>query len=512
MVCGAADAGRRGLMAKSKTWDDAILAGHRGYLRTDSAREAFDELVGAAIDLPGMRAAPVWHKPQRTFTYDEMGSGKQSFAFTVNRQDLLFRVLSAGMKRLPGGFAALKEQFSTAAETARGEWTVRIRSKTDAERLNHFIFSEQSAVQNKSAAKEKLAARASEGDKSPEALHHWWVNHSKTFRLELDGGYLWSPKKNKKEPKSESYDNMTRLMPGDVVYSFADAVIRAVGLVLARAYEAPRPTEHGIALDQGDNAPGWQVSVRFREFQSPLRPNDHAPQLRAVLPKRQSPIRANGSENQGVYLAPVPVAMATALRRLLGQQVELAESRIKESLGPQFSDDIEEARLQARADLRPAEKEMLIRARHGHGRYRQELEKIETGCRLTGLIDRRHLRASHFKPWCVSNDDEKLDPNNGLLLSPHIHHLFDRGYISFTDNGELLVSKFLNPVVLSDWGLTASIKPKAFNPKQRIYLDYHRTRVFQKHGRGKEPDERETKHAAHPSGDIVLREIVRGSG
>ncbi len=491
-------------MAKSKTWDEAILAGHRGYLRTDSVREAFDYLVAAAIDLPGMRAEPVWHKPKRTFTYDEVASGERPFAFTVNRQDLLFRVLPAGLKRVPGGFAALKERFSTAgAETVRGEWTVRIRSRTDAERLSQFILS---------AAIEKPAARASEGDKLTEASHHWWVNHSKTFRLELDGGYLWSPKKNKKVPNSETYDNMTRLMPGDIVYSFADAVIRAVGLVLARAYEAPRPTERGIALDHGDNAPGWQVSVRFREFQSPLRPSDHAPELRAVLPKRQSPIRANGSENQGVYLAPVPLAMATAVRRLLGQQVEMAEGKIKESLGPQFSDDVEEARLQARADLRPAEKEMLIRARRGHGRYRQDLEKIETGCRLTGLIDRRHLRASHFKPWCVSNDDEKLDPNNGLLLSPHIHHLFDRGYISFTDDGELLVSKFLNPVVLSDWGLTASITPRAFSPKQRAYLDYHRTHVFQKHGRGKEPDERESNPAAHPSGDIVLREIVRGSG
>lgn len=499
-------------MAKSKTWDDAILAGHRGYLRTDSAREAFDYLVAAAIDLPEMRAEPAWHKPKRTFTYDEVGSREQPFAFTVNRQDLLFRVLSAGLKRVPGGFAALKERFPTAAETVRGEWTVRIGSKTDAERLNRFIFSERNAMQTKRAATEKPAARAPEGDRLSEASHHWWVNHSKTFRLELDGGYLWSPKKHKKVPNSESYDNMTRLMPGDIVYSFADAAIRAVGLVLARAYEAPRPAERGIALDKGDNAPGWQVPVRFREFQSPLGPNDHASELRAVLPKRQSPIRADGSENHGVYLAPVPVAMASVLRRLLDQQVESAEGKIKESLGPQFSDDIEEARLQARTDLRPAEKEMLVRARRGHGWYRQGLEKIETGCRLTGLIDRRHLRASHFKPWCVSNDDEKLDPNNGLLLSPHIHHLFERGYISFTDDGELLVSKFLNPVVLSDWGLTASIKPKAFSPKQRVYLDYHRTHVFQKHGRGKEPDERESNRAAHPSGDIVLREIVRGRG
>ena len=178
-----------------------------------------------------------------------------------------------------------------------------------------------------------------------------------------------------------------------------------------------------------------------------------------------------------------------------------------------FADQLtQELAILGRKDLSPTEKESLIRARRGHGRYRQDLEKVEIGCRLTGLIDRRHLRASHIKPWSVSNDDEKLDPNNGLLLSPHIDHLFDRGYISFTDKGELLVSKFLNPVVLSDWGLTASIKPKPFSAQQRVYLDYHRKHVFENHGRAKEPDEREASDAPHPSGDIVLREIVRGSG
>jgi HNH endonuclease len=178
-----------------------------------------------------------------------------------------------------------------------------------------------------------------------------------------------------------------------------------------------------------------------------------------------------------------------------------------------FADQLtQELAILGREDLSPTEKESLIRARRGHGRYRQDLEKVEIACRLTGLIDRRHLRASHIKPWSVSNDDEKLDPNNGLLLSPHIDHLFDRGYISFTDKGELLVSKFLNPVVLSDWGLTASIKPKPFSVKQRVYLDYHRKHVFENHGRAKEPDEREASDAPHPSGDIVLREIVRGSG
>jgi len=178
-----------------------------------------------------------------------------------------------------------------------------------------------------------------------------------------------------------------------------------------------------------------------------------------------------------------------------------------------FGDELtEEFAILGRGDLSSTEKESLIRARRGQGRYRQDLERVEIGCRLTGIIDRRHLRASHIKPWCVSNDQEKLDPNNGLLLSPHADHLFDRGYISFTDEGELLISKALNPVVLSAWGLTVAMKRKAFSEKQRVYLAYHRKSVFEKHGRSKESDEGEPSDAAYESDDNVLREITPGAG
>jgi putative restriction endonuclease len=475
-------------MAKSKTWNDTILVEHRGFLREDSARQAFDVLVAAAIELPGYEFEPVWRKPKRSFNYHDTGSGERPFTLIVNRRHLLFCVRSAGLKRVSGGFAELKRRFTAAAKNPRGEWTVRIASKADAERLNKLLFP---------------AARASVDPHMQEVPHHWWVNHGKSLRQELDGGYLWLPK---------SQGNVTRAMPGDVVFSFAEAAVRAVGIVLARAHEAPRPAEPEIVGDEPDDTLGWQVPVRFRELKTPLHPKDHAAVLAAVLPKRHSPIHLNGDGNEALYLAAVPETLAAVLRRLLGTQVESAERRIKDSVGPEFSDDIAEARLQHRADLGWLKKETLIRARRGHGRYRQELEKVETGCRLTGLIDRRHLRASHIKPWCVANDDEKLDPNNGLLLSPHAEHLFDRGYISFTDQGELLVSKFLNPVVLSDWGLKESIKPKSFNAKQCVYLAYHRDQVFENHGRSKQPNERDKGDAAHPSGDIVLREIVRSSG
>ena len=87
--------------------------------------------------------------------------------------------------------------------------------------------------------------------------------------------------------------------------------------------------------------------------------------------------------------------------------------------------------------------------------------------------------ASHIKPWSVSDNHERLDGNNGLLLAPHIDHLFDKGYISFEDNGVIIVSKQTPEEILNAW----SVKLKnvgSFNPIQRVYLGYHRKDVLKK--------------------------------
>ena len=86
---------------------------------------------------------------------------------------------------------------------------------------------------------------------------------------------------------------------------------------------------------------------------------------------------------------------------------------------------------------------------------------------MSGLLDRRHLRARHIKPWSICSDQEKLDGFNGLLFSPQFDHLFTRGYIAFADNGELLVSRYLNPAVLQSWRITLPINVGAFKPQQR---------------------------------------------
>ena len=337
---------------------------------------------------------------------------------------------------------------------------------------------------------------------------YWWVNHKQTHRQELEGEYLWSPKKNQNGAKNVSYDNMTHVMPGDVVFSFADAAIRAVGVALGRAREAPKPPEFAAAGDQWGTDPGWQVPVRFKELADPLRPKDHTTRLASVLPARHSPIRASGDGNQGVYLAAVPGPMVDKLTELLAGQVEQIVESITQTTDGSLVDDAAEELILQRTDIGPTVKKTLVNARRGQGVFRVNLEQIERKCRVTGLLDRRHLRATHIKPWCVCDDLEKLDGFNGLLLSPHVDHLFDRGYVSFSDLGDLLVSKELNHAVLESWGIALPQNVGPFSQQQCRYLAYHRVHVFEKSNggrRGQSTGAPEEPEAAVNGEPVVVR-------
>lgn len=73
---------------------------------------------------------------------------------------------------------------------------------------------------------------------------------------------------------------------------------------------------------------------------------------------------------------------------------------------------------------------------------------------------------------------ERLNGNNGLLLSPHVDHLFDRGYISFEDNGDVLLSPRIEVSEFSRLGVVVPLNVGAFSAEQYVFLDYHRTTVF----------------------------------
>ena len=332
---------------------------------------------------------------------------------------------------------------------------------------------------------------------------YWWVNHKQPHRPEPECEYLWSPKRNQNGARNVSYDNMIRVTPGDVVFSFADGAIRAVGVAMERAREALMPQEFGPAGNQREIDPGWQVWVRFRELADPLRPKDHASELASVLPARYSPIRASGDGVQGVYLAALPEPMVDKLVALLAGQVEQIVESITKTTDKGLVDDAAEERIRQRTDIDLAVKKTLLDARRGQGVFRGNLEQVERKCRVTGLLDRRHLRARHIKPWFICDDKEKLDGSNGLLLSPHVDHLFDRGYISFSDSGDLLVSKALNHAVLESWGISLPRNVGPFNGEQCKYLEYHRAHVFEKSTGG-----RRGQSPAAPEGLELIVDLV----
>lgn len=141
-------------------------------------------------------------------------------------------------------------------------------------------------------------------------------------------------------------------------------------------------------------------------------------------------------------------------------------------------DDEAEKEIRQRKFEGPIEKLQLIKARRGQGVFRHNLELIEKSCRVTGLRDLKHLRASHIKPWRKSEDLEKVDGNNGLLLSPHVDHLFDRGWIKFQDDGRLVPSPRLDLKVLQSWRIEPDRALKPFIAPQIEYLEYHREAVF----------------------------------
>lgn len=112
--------------------------------------------------------------------------------------------------------------------------------------------------------------------------------------------------------------------------------------------------------------------------------------------------------------------------------------------------------------------------------FRERLIGVEKGCRLTGIEDLRFLRASHIKPWADSTHSERVDGENGLLLAPHADLLFDRGWISFSSSGRILVSSELPTDVQTRLGLSldASLRYGIFSSKQLDFLEFHRDVVF----------------------------------
>lgn len=314
---------------------------------------------------------------------------------------------------------------------------------------------------------------------------YWWVSQNKTGPQEIAGGYMWSPKKDSSGGRNFSYEFMRECAPGDIVFSFVDAAISTVGVVAGHCFESGKPDDFGAAGDVWQDD-GWCVPVRFQRTTQSMRPADNMATLGPLLPKKYSPIQPSGRGNQS-YLFPVPEALASAILSLVLETPENISAGLQMGDGSHIAQENRERRerhelqkIVQDASISETERTSLTKSRNGQQLFRERVSNQEPCCRVTGITNKDYRIASHIKPWSHSNNRERLDGNNGLLLAPHIDHLFDNGLISFDASGTLLVSPAADIESLRLMGVPVdeTFNAGSFNEQQQAYLKYHRHEVF----------------------------------
>lgn len=133
-------------------------------------------------------------------------------------------------------------------------------------------------------------------------------------------------------------------------------------------------------------------------------------------------------------------------------------------------------------DTKPVqkEKEAVLFVRIGQGAFRNALIKLwGEGCSVTNCGDTRFLIASHIKPWAYCRENnEWINPYNGLLLTPNLDRAFDQGLISFEDNGKIIVSSSLSERTLQLLGISDDMCLKYVYEENLPFLKYHRENMY----------------------------------
>jgi hypothetical protein len=165
------------------------------------------------------------------------------------------------------------------------------------------------------------------------------------------------------------------------------------------------------------------------------------------------------------YGTPVPAPTGGASKGVVGE-----DGAILAALPPD---------LQRLAVQNPTVRDALVKQRVGQDKFREGLEIVwGNRCPVTGIDHHSFLVASHIKPWADSDDRERLDPHNGILLAVHIDRLFDGGWITFDTVGIMVLSPQLPPALAAQLLLGASTAALCLKPAHEPYLAYHRAKVF----------------------------------
>lgn len=190
-------------------------------------------------------------------------------------------------------------------------------------------------------------------------------------------------------------------------------------------------------------------------------------------------LRPNKRDNQRKYTYFGPIHLENLPQLSDGKQPSVFDFRVKafemEEEPPKFiAPDI---------DSLTTEQTASSKIRKGQNKFRQKLLKLwNESCAVTGLREAKLLTASHIKPWRYSSDKERLNPYNGLPLTPNLDRLFDCGLITFQHSGgHIEISNALSEKDCEILGVDTEMSLRETFPENKEYLEYHKEWVFDAH-------------------------------
>ena len=261
--------------------------------------------------------------------------------------------------------------------------------------------------------------------------------------------------------KHNHWENVDLVKKGDVILSSKDRHLIAMSIAKEDAYRANQPDPEDAKLW---NLEGRRIDVAYVDIE-PSVPVNGLIDIFEQYPSADSPMDKNGRGKVG-YLYPVSPIVATDIFERINKTLPvdqlISEGIASESAGPANTTN-----------------KRMMEVRLGQDKFRKELLNFYGGvCAVTGISENDLLIASHIKPWSISNDFERLDNANGLLLEAGIDKLFDKGFISFDPSGQIIISTKLSSLNREALGLTPDLRLLIINPKSTAYLRFHREELF----------------------------------
>jgi len=295
-----------------------------------------------------------------------------------------------------------------------------------------------------------------------------------TFQQEKDLGVIWSPQQDKGGNVPHSWKRMMEVKKGDRIFHYVKGNIVAISIASEDCKLSSKPST--LHDHTNWNNEGYLVKLEYYELDVLVNIKNKFNLISSLLPIKYSPFQRDANGNQG-YLYPCNEELAIKLLELISElniyqiddkQLELSIDHVRSAEQNKLITVISET-----------ESEVKTKIRLGQQRFRKDLFSLwGSKCALCEINLPQLLRASHSKPWKDSKNEERVDPYNGLLLCCNHDALYDKGYITFDENGILHISPLIEGEDYSKYNINSNMQINYY-PQNRSYFKWHKKNQFQ---------------------------------